>query len=290
LETVTEHGTIGLGQQPRLHVDDQVRSDADEVGVVGGVVDLAQRQTVWHHRLPVWFAVGDDVGGIEQLRVMKAADGTAVVVGPQDACPEDGLMKSGIRQPSYVGPLGSRQLGQIDKALVLVHRHDEVVPRDVFGYQPDGIARDVDASVYSNEVGEGQSLGHGGAEGTVVGVLRISASILVPDEAIIANIVGVGRKGVRRCVGGPDREGSGEVGWLPDAGLHDEANRPTFEGEGVDDIRPQGAVGTRCQYVGEVSEHGRPKPSVSFLAEACHAVVVAASDPCFLGRRVRIGG
>ena len=50
LQAVAEHGTVVLLENPFAYVHRVVRADAQDVGVVGGVVDLAQRETVLNDR------------------------------------------------------------------------------------------------------------------------------------------------------------------------------------------------------------------------------------------------
>src|SRR3712207_7268935 len=49
-------------------VDDQVGPDAEDVPVVGGMVDLAKGQAVGHDRQTTLIGVANDVCGVEQLR------------------------------------------------------------------------------------------------------------------------------------------------------------------------------------------------------------------------------
>ncbi len=55
-------------------------------------MDLAHRQTVGHDRLPIGFAVFDDVCRIKQLRVSDLAYRATVSVGQEHLSAEDPLV------------------------------------------------------------------------------------------------------------------------------------------------------------------------------------------------------
>ena len=57
-----------------------------------GVVDLAHTQAVGNHRLTVRTTIGDNVSGVEELRVTNHADCAAVVVGEKHLASENPLM------------------------------------------------------------------------------------------------------------------------------------------------------------------------------------------------------
>lgn len=65
LESVEQHRAIDLFEKLRIDLDDIVRRDPQHVHVEGGVMDLAQRQTIRHCRQTGLVVIGDDVGGIE---------------------------------------------------------------------------------------------------------------------------------------------------------------------------------------------------------------------------------
>jgi hypothetical protein len=69
LKAVTEHRTISFSKNvgPDFHL--QIGSHAQDVRVEGGVMKLAQRQTVRHNWLSSRVTVGKNVGGIEKLAV-----------------------------------------------------------------------------------------------------------------------------------------------------------------------------------------------------------------------------
>jgi hypothetical protein len=66
LKAVAQHRPVDLGEDVVAHLDNSVGSDAEDVGVVGGVADFAHGLSVWHQGIAVWVVVGQDVCGVEQ--------------------------------------------------------------------------------------------------------------------------------------------------------------------------------------------------------------------------------
>jgi hypothetical protein len=80
LETMDEHGAVDFIKDVSPNVDGQVRRDAENVRVERGVMELAERKPVTNGRFTVRMAVGQDVSGFEQLRVLQVADRAAPLV------------------------------------------------------------------------------------------------------------------------------------------------------------------------------------------------------------------
>ena len=89
-----EHGAIALKEDLLVDMDGKVRVYANEIGVVGGMVDLAETEPVLNDRLSEISTVRDDVGGIKQLHVRKPAHAAPPFVGEEDPTSELRLMKS----------------------------------------------------------------------------------------------------------------------------------------------------------------------------------------------------
>lgn len=66
--------------------------DADEVVVVGAVVEGAEAEPVDHHRRAGLVPVGDDVRGVEQAELLEAADRALVGVRRDDLAAEADLV------------------------------------------------------------------------------------------------------------------------------------------------------------------------------------------------------
>jgi len=65
LEAMPKHRPVDFFQHVEAHGDLEVGRDADEVAVEGGMVELAQRETVGNDWLPQGMAVREDVGGLQ---------------------------------------------------------------------------------------------------------------------------------------------------------------------------------------------------------------------------------
>jgi hypothetical protein len=85
LQAMLEHRPVDFLQHVEAHGDLEVGRDADEVAVEGGVVQLAEREAVGNDRLAQGMAVGEDVGGFQQLVMAEPADGAALLVGAEHA-------------------------------------------------------------------------------------------------------------------------------------------------------------------------------------------------------------
>ena len=93
LDAVHQRWPVLFSQQIGAHLHDVVGSNAEEVAVEGGVMELAQRQPVRDG----WFSlvgVGHDVRGVEQLRVPETAEGALAPVGVEDALPKRALVEA----------------------------------------------------------------------------------------------------------------------------------------------------------------------------------------------------
>ena len=84
------------------HVDAAVCVDAEEVTVIGGVVEPAQGQTIADLRDSRFPGVGDDVRGFQELRVRKIADCARDLVGTEYVLPEVVLVDSLLRPSGNV--------------------------------------------------------------------------------------------------------------------------------------------------------------------------------------------
>ena len=93
LEAMPKHRPVDFFQHVEAHGDLEVGRDADEVAVEGGVVELAERETVGNDRLPQGMAVGEDVGGFQQLIMAEPADGAALLIGAEHALAKTPLVQ-----------------------------------------------------------------------------------------------------------------------------------------------------------------------------------------------------
>jgi len=94
LQAMLEHRAVDLLQDVEAHSDLEVGRDADEVAVEGGVMELAEREAVGNDRLPQGMAVGEDVGGFQQLVMADSADGAALLIGAEHALAKAPLVQA----------------------------------------------------------------------------------------------------------------------------------------------------------------------------------------------------
>ena len=69
LQAVPEHGTISLLENPSAYVHRVVRADAQDVSIVGSMVDLAEGEAVLNYWDASSFVVGNDMRRIEELHM-----------------------------------------------------------------------------------------------------------------------------------------------------------------------------------------------------------------------------
>jgi hypothetical protein len=81
---VTEHRSVGLLEDVLANLDDEIRTNPDDVAVEGSVMQLAQRDAVGNDGITAWLPVRNDVGSIEQLFVPELGK-VSMSVGKQRA-------------------------------------------------------------------------------------------------------------------------------------------------------------------------------------------------------------
>jgi hypothetical protein len=74
LETLPKHGTIDLSAQPWCDVDDATRVDAQDIAIVGKMVDRAERQAIDDRGDSLGICVVDDVGRLDERLLAERAD------------------------------------------------------------------------------------------------------------------------------------------------------------------------------------------------------------------------
>src|SRR5688500_18679464 len=94
LEAVTQHRSVGLAEQARRYLDGVIRTDPEDVLVVGRVVQLAEGQAVGDDGIASRVGVGNDVRGIDQFGLIECANGAPDVVGGLDLAGEDRLVQA----------------------------------------------------------------------------------------------------------------------------------------------------------------------------------------------------
>jgi hypothetical protein len=94
LEAVLEHRAVDLLEHVEADLDLEVGCDADDVGIEGRVMQLAQREAVGNHWLSQGMAVGQDMGSVQQLVMAEPADGTALTVGTEHTLAKAALVQT----------------------------------------------------------------------------------------------------------------------------------------------------------------------------------------------------
>ena len=94
LESVFQHGSVGLFQEIAPDFDDIVRSDRQEVLVEGGVMELAEGYAVAGHGLAFGVAVRNDVRCVEQHAVLQPAERALLAIGMQNSLAKGLLMNA----------------------------------------------------------------------------------------------------------------------------------------------------------------------------------------------------
>src|SRR4051794_26137397 len=100
-----KHRTVFVLAQAAGDVDDVIRRDADEILVERAVVDRAEAQAVGHRRLTALLDVAHYVRGVEQAKLLQAADRALTRVRGDDAATEARLVEPDSRLADGVAAL-----------------------------------------------------------------------------------------------------------------------------------------------------------------------------------------
>ena len=87
-----EHRAVDLAENILADVDQQVWRDAEDVRVVGRVMDLAKGEPVGDLGQAAVVVIGDDVSRVEEEDVAEVAHRAAAAVGTEDHLAEPMLM------------------------------------------------------------------------------------------------------------------------------------------------------------------------------------------------------
>ena len=194
LKSVAQHGTVALLQHvfPNVHV--QVRIDSQDVLVVGGVVDLAERETVPNLRDAGLFPVRHDMRRIQQFAAVQTTERAALAIGPQNAAAEAHLVKAPLGGDGHVAPPGMNGPGIMHDALsrrlsrgpsggdAVIRLQNEGLGTPVIAHDMDPGERKVDAPRDADEVEKGPLHLHQGAQPHVVRVIGTTTTVAVEDD------------------------------------------------------------------------------------------------------------
>src|SRR3954471_5206768 len=114
-----QHRPILLAEDVLAHVNARFRIDANDVCIVGGVMDLAEPEAVRDDGLSLGMPVRKNVGCIEQLDVLEPTDAALFSIRNEDHSSELLLMKplehgaccvfTACRRPDHVHALRGRE-------------------------------------------------------------------------------------------------------------------------------------------------------------------------------------
>jgi hypothetical protein len=130
LETVQEHRAVLLVKDVSANLYYQVRADAEDVGVVRGMMNLAQSQTIGYLGNAA-LRIGGDVRSVEQFRMAQVTDGATCLVCLENPCPEYWLVKTLPGHAICVCPFGRASWRGVERRRLsrrsLFQTHDELV-------------------------------------------------------------------------------------------------------------------------------------------------------------------
>nr|WP_084956277.1 DEAD/DEAH box helicase family protein [Thermoactinospora rubra] len=231
LQAVLEHRPVDLFEDIGPYLDHQVGTNPEDVLVIGGMVDLAQRQPVGHRGDAAFLPVRDDVGGIKQRQMPEVAHRAARLVRLDHPLPEDRLVEP---PPGHADGVAALDLAHRpihpDVPLRLLQRHGYLQSVELHGDDPHREERQIQALLHAEEPDEGQSKLIGAAEPEICVEVRVVALEFVAQQAIRSHFVLIGRTLAVGSVGGQDGEGGAQFLRLADAQLAiDETECPAFK-------------------------------------------------------------
>ncbi len=94
LQPVSQHRPVGFLKDISADLDRIVRSDREEESVKGRMVQLTERNAVWHNRLALRIGIRKNVSSVEQFFVAQAAKSTLLPIGVNHAFAKCRLMNA----------------------------------------------------------------------------------------------------------------------------------------------------------------------------------------------------
>src|SRR5690554_5496931 len=107
---MAQHWSVDFLQEIIPHHDLVIGCYSDEVPVIGGMVDFAERKAVVDHGLAAEITVGDNMGYIQQLGMAQPAKGALAAVSLQHPDPERPLVQAHPEARCDVAPTRQRSL------------------------------------------------------------------------------------------------------------------------------------------------------------------------------------
>jgi hypothetical protein len=97
-----EHGTIFLVEDVAADLDHKVWPDSQHVSVECGVMQLAEREAVPYDWFTFGMPIRQDMGSVEELRMVKPTHSTPLLVRSEYPDPKAHLVESLPREPCDV--------------------------------------------------------------------------------------------------------------------------------------------------------------------------------------------
>ena len=175
-----------------MNLYDIVGSDAEHFAVVGGVMDLAQGETILDNRQSPRVTIGDNLRGVEQFAMRESADRTFRLVGQHDLASENRLMQASFRlgyqipTQHHVDP-ASRP----DILLLFGQCQHELVQLGLLGREVNGRDRVEDPRLDPVQPDQRQLFLHRSSQTFVLSRTLPVAAQLVPMKSIRSLFVGV---------------------------------------------------------------------------------------------------
>lgn len=111
LQPVPKHGSVDLVEKILIDPNHVIGSNAKKIAIVCSVVKLAERESVINSRESAQICVGEDVSGIQKIRMFEETHGAGRRVRAHHLSSENGLMEPLLYEAFSIS------------ALIKSHRH-----------------------------------------------------------------------------------------------------------------------------------------------------------------------
>jgi len=194
-------------QDVRPNLDDVVGPDTQEESVKSGMVESAQGKSIPNLRLAARIYVRNDMGCVQQLFVAKPAEGALPAIGLQDPLSKSPPVQPkthrccDVYSPGRLCLFMKRTLaGGVPQPRVtdVIDGNCESQAGGIIGDYKCGPRRDIFPRCYAVQVDQRKAAHHAAAQASIVGMIRIRASIPVSKQTIRSECVIVGSFGSGR--------------------------------------------------------------------------------------------
>ncbi|HUP00633.1 MAG TPA: hypothetical protein VM737_03810 [Gemmatimonadota bacterium] len=211
---MNQHRAVHLFEDIESNFDSEIRSDAENVTIVGGMMKPTEGDSIWDYRFASGMAIRQDMSGFKKLSMPQTTDRTAFPIGAEHPLAEAALVNAMHRLDRQVAPtrLGFRVDGRLGipfrdaqaggrlvlqhRGLPRVHGDREPEPRWIVAdddHRPD---RHVAPGDNAEKPDQRHPAPHCETKAHIVAVHGIGAAIVIAEEMIRSDLVTVG--GFRR--------------------------------------------------------------------------------------------